>query len=133
MVEKHTTIQGLSPKVADVFLERQKAEILGLFSENGELCYSMLVKLGKDKNKSFVNNTGFMTLFNELLESGELVYTKTGTCPYTGRPAEFYNILEKTLVVVETLKESASNLLKYMAEHNLYVLSQKDLENILGK
>lgn len=131
MVEKHTTIQGLSPKVNDVFLERQKAEILGLFSEKGELCYSMLVKLGKDNNKSFVNNTGFMSLFNELLESGELVFVKTGTCPYTGRPAEFYTILERSLIIVETLKESASNLLKYMSEHNLYVLSQKDLEKLL--
>ena len=131
MVEKHTTTQGLTPKVADVFLERQKAEILGLFSEKGELCYSMLVKLGKDNNKSFVNNTGFMGLFNELLESGQLVFVRIGTCPYTGRNAEFYNILECSIVIVETLKESASNILKYMAEHNLYVLSQKDLEKLL--
>lgn len=130
MGEHHTTIQGLS-KVPDVLLERQKAEILGVFSEKGELCYSMLVKLGKDQNKTFVNNTGFMTLFNQLLESGELVFVKTGTCPYTGRPTEFYNILERSLVIVETLKESASNLLKYMSEHNLYVLSQKDLEKLL--
>ncbi len=131
MVEKFTTIQGLSPKVADVFVERQKAEILGLFSEKGELCYSMMVKLGKDNNKTFVNNTGFMKLFNELLDSGELVFTKTGSCPYTGRPTEYYNILERSLVIVETLKESASNLLKYMSENNLYVLSQKDLEKLL--
>lgn len=131
MGDNFTTIQGLSPKVADIFVERQKAEILGLFSEKGELCYSMLVKLGKDNNKSFVNNTGFMKLFNELVNSGELVFTKTGTCPYTGRPTEYYNILERSLIIVENLKESASNLLRYMAENNLYVLSQKDLEKFL--
>lgn len=127
----NTPIQGITPKVADVFLERQKAEILGLFSEKGELCYSMLVKLGKDQNKSFVNNTGFMALLNDLLEAGELVFVKNGTCPYTGRPAEFYNTKEKSLVVVESLKVSASNMLNYMVENNIYMLSQKDLEKLI--
>ncbi len=128
---EHTTIQGITPKINDVFIEKQMSEILGVFAEKGELCYSTLVKHGKDLNKSFVNNTAFMSIFKDLLHSGELVETKKGTCPYTGRPTEFYMLKEKSLEKVEGLDVSIKNILNYMEQHSIFNLSQSDLKKLL--
>jgi hypothetical protein len=126
----HINREGVT-KLNDVLSIRQKTEILDVFAAGGELCYSMLLKKAKDANKAFANNSSMMSLLYDLVDSGELVETRQGTCPYTGKTSQFWATKEKAIERVESLSESAKNIIAYMKTNHFNVLSISDLEKII--
>lgn len=123
--------QGIT-KFSDVVSDRQKTEILSLFEKHGEMCFSILVKKGKDENKNFINNTTSIKLIDDLLSSGFLVETKIGVCPYTGKNSVFWNTKEKSLEKIEKLNQSFKNVLDYMSQREIFSLSQRDLKSLIS-
>lgn len=122
--------EGLT-KLNDIFSTRQKVEIMEIFEEHGELCFSMLVKKGKDANKQFVNNSSLMGLINDLIKVGDLVESKMAPCPYKGTNVQYWQSVENSLIIAEDLKISFQNIYNYMKNNNLLSISVKDIEKVL--
>lgn len=126
----HTSKQGIKYE-PEIIVTRHKAELLETFMQYGEMCYSMIVKKGKDLNKDYNNNSALIKLITELVESEDLLETKVGTCPYTGKNAQFWNLKEKILNPVEEYRVSFQNVAKYMKDNQMIAISLEQIEKLL--
>lgn len=124
--------QGVN-KFCDVVSERQKIEIIETFTEFGEMCFSMLLKKGKDTNKAFANNTSVMGLISSIIDSGTLSETRVGTCPYTGKNAQYWNLTIKFLNPDETISQSFKNVVQWMDKNQVKVVSRDTLFSMISK
>lgn len=118
--------QGIS-KFCDIVSERQKIEIIETFTEFGEMCFSMLLKKGKDTNKAFANNTSIMGLISSVIDSGTLSETRVGTCPFTGKNAQYWNLTSKKLNPDETLSQNFKKVVDWMDKNQVKVVSRDTL------
>lgn len=126
----HVNRQGVT-KLNDVFSERQKVEILDVFNQYGELCYSQLVKKGKDLNKAFTNNPSTFGLIKDLIAVDLIVESKVAGCPFTGQNTQYWKTKEKSLEISEELKVSLQNVLDFMEAWDIYTLSRPEIVKAL--